>query len=158
MTLKERVAQLKQRQALIDRKMVEISKGATMQAIEKATEMTPTNALAGTDTQTGSMKQSWDRDSVKIPQKQGNSYVTELNSNMKYASFVDEGHDVDRHFVPGLYVNEAGVLEYAPGKKVGIVVGTRTAHVDAINMVDAAKAEFERVSEIEMKKLEELLK
>ena len=53
---------------------------------------------------------------------------------------------MDRHFVPGLVINEAsGMLEYNPDGSGGIVVGTRTAYVKGLFMVDAAKEEYKRV-------------
>ena len=78
---------------------------------------------------------------------------------MEYAAYVNYGHRLDRHFVPGLYVNESsGLLEYDPGAKVGIVVGTKTTYVEGLHMVDAAREEYSRVLKSEMEKIKELLK
>lgn len=153
--------QLEKIQRQLPGKLRAIAKGATMRAVEKATEMTPPTdgGLSGTHTRTGEMQQSWASDSVTTPRKVGNDLVTELNNNVGYAPYVDAGHRMDRHFVPGLYVNGSGVLEYDPGNdNVGIIVGTKTPYVEGLHMVDAAKREYERVSEMEMKKLGDLLK
>lgn len=153
--------ELEKIQRQIPGKLKAIAKGATMRAIEKAAEMTPPTGdgdISGTHTRTGAMKQHWASDSVIEPQQRGGDFITELNNDMGYTSFVDEGHRMDRHFVPGLYVNGAGVLEYDPSADVGIVVGTKTPYVPGIHMVDAAKKEYERVSEMELRKLGDMLK
>ncbi len=149
MTLQERIRQLKAKQPQIEQRIMNACKGATIRAIEKATEMTPVgieNPLAGTNARSSSMKQDWAAKSKREPVKQGNSYVTELNNEMQYASYVNDGHRMDRHFVPGLVINEeSGMLEFNPDGSGGIVVGTKTAYVPGVFMVDAAKEEYRRV-------------
>ena len=94
-----------------------------------------------------------------MPQRQGNELVTVLANDVEYASYVNDGHRMDRHFVPGLYINpESGHLEYDPSAKVGLIVGTRTTYVKGIGMVDAAKEEYRRVLKIEADKLMERMK
>lgn len=159
--MEQRAKQLKQIQQQIPGKLKAIAKGATLRAIEKAAELTPPtdDDLSGTHTRTGTLKDHWNTDSVKEPEIQGDTYVTQLNNNMKYASYVDEGHRMDKHFVPGLYVNDAGVLEYDPGNRnKGIVVGTKTPYVEGLHMSDEAKREYERVAEAELKKIGEMLR
>ena len=153
--------ELEKVQRQIPEKLKAIAKGATLRAVEKAADMTPPSGdsgLSGTHTRTGAMQQHWQSDSVTEPRQQGKDYVTELNNDMDYAPYVDEGHRMDRHFVPGLYVNGAGELEYDPSAKVGLVVGTKTPYVPGLHMVDAAKKEYERVSEMELRKLGDMLK
>lgn len=137
---------------------------ATQRAIEKAMELTPPTGedLSGTHTRTGELKQHWADDSQTKPQRQGNEIVTVLANDKEYASYVDQGHRMDRHFVPGLYVNPnsglSGLLEYDPSAQVGLVVGTKTLYVKGVFMVDAAKEEYEKALREELKKLEDLLK
>lgn len=152
--------QLEKIQRQIPGKLKAIAKGATLRAIEKAVELTPPTDgdLSGTHTRTGALKEHWASDSVSDPSIQGSNYVTELNNNMEYSSYVDEGHRMDKHFVPGLYVNDAGVLEYDPSANVGLVVGTKTLYVEGLHMVDEAKREYERVAESELKKVGDMLK
>ena len=90
----------------------------------------------------------------------GSTYVTVLANDMEYASYVDQGHRMDRHFVPGLYVNpESGLLEYDPAAKVGIVVGTKTKYVKGEFMVDKAKEAYEKAVLTELdKEIERLFK
>ena len=133
MTLEERIAQLQDVEARFPGELTAIAKGATIRAVEKAAELTPTTLddLSGTNTRSGDMKQHWASDSKVTPVKRGDTYVTELNNDKQYASYVNDGHRMDRHFVPGLVINpESGMLEYNPNGKGGIVVGTKTKYVD----------------------------
>ena len=157
-TLKTRAEALKKHLSILDAELSSIAQGATIKAIEKATELTPPTKddLSGTNTRTGAMKQHWATDSVIKPQKVGNDFVTQLANNMEYASYVNDGHRMDRHFVPGLVINPySGLLEYNPDGKGGIVVGTKTAYVKGLFMVDEAQEEYKRVTEIELSKLAE---
>lgn len=160
MTLEERVRLAKKQQTQIQAKLRQAAENATLRAIEKAVETTPPtmNDLKGTNTRTGELKQHWAMDSKAKPQKRGERYVTQLANNREYASYVNDGHRMDEHFVPGLHVNpDSGMLEYTPGADVGIVVGTKTAYVKGKYMVEAAKEEYRRVLKRELEGLEELI-
>lgn len=161
MDLKQRVEQLKKAQARLPDMLSEIAKNATIAAVEKAAELTPPTAddLAGTGTRTGEMKQHWVTDSTTDPEVSGKEYRTELANNKQYASFVNDGHRMDKHFVPGLMVNPySGFLEKVDPSMGGIVVGTQTAYVEGLYMADAAKKAYQEQVEKEAGKLEELLK
>lgn len=145
----------------IDAKISSAAKNATIRAVEKAAELTPPikDDLRGTNTRTGEMKAHWGSDSTINPAKSGDSYKTVLANNMEYASYVNDGHRMDRHFVPGLYVNpSSGMLEYDPTADVGLVVGTKTAYVPGIFMVDAAKEEYRRVLRQELQNIGDVFK
>lgn len=160
MTLRERAKQLEANKQKVEAKIIEACRNATMRAVEKAMELTPPtqNDLAGTNTRTGEMKQHWATDSKIDPQVSGGKYTTELNNDKTYASYVNDGHRVDRHFVPGLYVNpNSGLLEYDPSANVGIVVGTKTKYVKGLYMADKAKEEYRRVLRIELSDIGEVL-
>ena len=160
MTLEERIAQLQDVEARFPGELTAIAKGATIRAVEKAAELTPTTLddLSGTNTRSGDMKQHWASDSKVTPVKRGDTYVTELNNDKQYASYVNDGHRMDRHFVPGLVINPgSGLLEFNPDGTGGIVVGTRTAYVPGLFMVDKAVEEYRRVLREELKGLEELM-
>ena len=146
-TLQQRIQQLKKAQADLPGILSKAAKGATERAVEKATEKTPTtlNSLRGTNTRTGEMKQHWATDSKVNPEIRGGQLVTVLANDKEYASYVDQGHRMDRHFVPGLVVDENGMLSYNPDGKGGIVVGTKTKYIKGKFMVDQAKREYERV-------------
>ena len=82
----------------------------------------------------------------------GSSYTTILANDLEYASYVDQGHRMDRHFVPGLYVDENGVLNYDPARKVGLVVGTKTRYVKGEFMTDKAKEAYQKTVLAELDK------
>ena len=160
MTLEERIAQLQDAEARFPGELSAIAKGATIRAVEKATELTPPTLddLSGTNTRPGEMKQHWASDSKVIPVRRGGTYVTELNNDKQYASYVNDGHRMDRHFVPGLVINpESGLLEYNPDGRGGIVVGTKTQYVEGLFMEEAAHEEYHRVVRVEADRLRRLL-
>ena len=160
MTLEERIAQLQDAEARFPGELSAIAKGATIRAVEKATELTPPTLddLSGTNTRSGEMKQHWASDSKVIPARRGDTYETELNNDKQYASYVNDGHRMDRHFVPGLVINpESGMLEYNPDGRGGIVVGTRTQYVEGLFMEEAAHEEYHRVVRVEADRLRRLL-
>ena len=160
MTLQERVEGLKRAQAQLPDLLADIAQEATQRAVEKAAGLTPPTGgdLSGTNTRTGELKQHWAADSEIIPVRQGSDWVTILANDKEYASYVDQGHRMDRHFVPGLYVNpESGLLEYDPAAKVGLIVGAKTPYVPVVYMVDAAKEEYRRAVQEGSCRLEGLL-
>lgn len=159
LTLELRVKQLQAAQPKLKEKIIQACKGATIRAVEKATEMTPTspNELRGTNTQSGTMKQDWAAKSKTTPEVSGNKYTTHLNNDMQYASYVNDGHRMARHFVPGLVINQNGVLEMNPDGKGGIVVGTKTSYVPGLHMVEAAKEEYRRVLRSELEDIGEVI-
>lgn len=160
MTLLERMEALKRAQAQVPDILAEVAQTATMRAVNKAAELTPPTGgdLSGTNTRTGELKQHWESDSQTTPVRQGSDWVTLLANDKEYASYVDEGHRMDRHFVPGLYINpESGLLEYDPAAEVGLVVGTQTTYVPGLHMVDAAKEEYHRAAQEGVRRLEALL-
>ena len=59
MTLKQRIEQLQASIPKVEAKIAQACKDATIRAVEKATELTPTrpDELRGTNTQDGTMKQ-----------------------------------------------------------------------------------------------------
>ena len=150
-SLQQRLQQLKKAQADLPGLLYRTAKGATLRAIEAAQAATPPKEgtgrgpYIGTNTITGELKAHLATDSRAEPQIDGTSYQTELNNGMEYASYVDQGHRMDRHFVPGLYINpESGLLEYDPSAEVGLVVGTKTRYVKGEFMVDKAKEAYEK--------------
>lgn len=162
-SLQKRIQQLKKAQADLPEILYNAAKEATLAAVDAAAEATPPKSGRGehfgTNTLTGELKSHWATDSVTEPETASNSYVTHLNNNLEYASYVNDGHRMDRHFVPGLYVSEAGVLEYDPAADVGIVVGTKTKYVKGEFMVDKAKESYQNTLEAILdEKIGELMK
>lgn len=152
---------LKQAKADLPTVVATCAEQATMRAVEVATDATPPKAGTGSgpySSATGELKQHWATDSQVKPVVSGLGDTVEvqtsLDNNLPYASYVNDGHRLSRHFVPGLYINpETGVLERAPGKNVGIVVGTKTKYVKGVFMVDKAKKAYEDSLEAELQEL-----
>lgn len=154
-SLQQRIQQLKKAQADIPEILYNTAKHATERAVEAAADATPPKKdtgrgpYIGTNTITGQLKAHWATDSKIEPMggalSGGSKYTTVLANNLEYASYVNDGHRMDKHFVPGLYINqESGLLEYDPSAKVGIVVGTKTKYVKGEFMVDKAKKAWEK--------------
>ena len=160
MTLEERIRQLQDIETHLPGEMSNIAKNATIRAVEKAVDMTPPTQddLRGSNTRSGEMKQHWPADSDTTPKKVGGKYTTVLANNKDYASFVNDGHRMDRHFVPGLYINpSSGMLEMNPDGTGGLVVGTQTSYVPGLHMEEAAHEEYHRTVAAEAEKLRRLL-
>ena len=153
-TLQQRIQQLKKAQANVPEILRRTAKQATLRAIEAAQEATPPKAgrLPGTHTVTGELKQHWPTDSNAEPVVTGAKYGTLLANNKDYASYVNNGHRMDKHFVPGLYIDENGQLARDLSAKVGLVVGTKTKYVKGEFMVDKAKEAYEKAVLTELDK------
>ena len=163
-SLQQRIQQLKKAQADLPDILYKTAKGATLRAIEAAMDATPpkkgTDRVPGTNTITGKLKAHWATDSKVNPMggalSGGSSYTTILANDMEYASYVDQGHRMDKHFVPGLYVNpESGLLEYDSDYGAGgggLVVGTKTKYVKGEFMSDKGKEAYEKAVLAELDK------
>lgn len=148
-SLQQRLNQLKSAQAKLPDVLSSASRNATNRAIEATQDATPPKAgtgrgpYIGTNTITGAAKSHWATDSISEPERVSHDYVTYLRNDLEYISYLNDGHREDRHFVPGLYINESsGLLEYDPGRNVGIVVGTKTKYVKGEFMVDKGKKAY----------------
>lgn len=166
--LQKRMEELAKRQPMVQRRLREISKGATLRAVEEAMERTPPNTCKGEDgeirgqhTITGELAQHWSTDSQTVPIQTGSQFTTTLANDQEYASYVNDGHWViDVHtgkprFVPGLYIDEEGSLVYDEERKkeVGILVGTKTQKAKGLYIKEAGVEKFKEVAESELRKL-----
>lgn len=164
MDLRLELAKMRRIAKGLDNGLRELSKAATLEAIQAATEATPPvkDDVKGVHRRTGMLKQAWARDSAVEPELVSGAWVTRLKNNMPYASYVNDGHRMDRHFVPGLYVNPySGELEYDSALKdeIGIMVGTKTQYVEGLFMAEKGEEAFDRfVSERGAMLLEEITK
>lgn len=150
MSLQQRVQQLKKAQAKLPDILYEAQKKAAQKAVEAAADATPPKgghgrgAYMGTNTITGELQAHWELDSQIEPEASADALTSILGNNVQYASYVDQGHRMDKHFVPGLYVNPySGLLERDLSASVGIVVGTKTKYVKGEFMADKGKAAYE---------------
>lgn len=156
-SLQQRLQQLKKAQADLPKVLRQAARDAALRAIEAAADATPPKAgtgrgaYAGTNTLTGELKAHWAIDSDPEPKALGGGYAVTLANSMDYASYVNDGHRMDRHFVPGLYIDpDSGLLEYDPAADVGIVVGTKTAYVKGEFMTDKGAAAWRQALENEL--------
>ena len=160
--LQKRMDELAKRQPLIQKRLREIAKGATMRAVEAAAEKTPPNTygdgeIRGVHTITGELAQHargrWREVSQTTPVQVGSDLCTTLENDKQYASYINDGHRLDKHFVPGLYVDDSGILSMDPERDVGMVVGTKTKYVPGLYMKEAGIEKYKEVAEAELKKL-----
>ena len=141
--MRKRLEELRKAGADVPKIMGEVAEGATIEAVRVATENTPPNgsAIAGTNTRSGEMAQHWEVDSRTAPIMTGNSAETVLANNMQYASYVNDGHRMDRHYVPGLIKN-GSMLEKVDPSVGGIMVGTKTMYVQGLHMKEKAIGKY----------------
>ena len=102
--MRKRLDELRRAGENVPKIMAEVAEGATIEAVRVAAEKTPPNdgTLAGTNMRSGQMAQHWATDSVTTPVVTGGSVRTELNNNMQYASYVNDGHRVEvaaQHYI-----------------------------------------------------------
>ena len=159
--MRKRLEELRKAGQNVPKIMVEVAEGATIEAVRVATESTPPNggaAIAGTNMRSGDLAQHWSIDSMTSPVYSGGSVRTTLANQMQYASYVNDGHRVDKHFVPGLIIN-GNLLEMSPDGSGGIMVGTKTSYVQGKYMKEAGIGRYRDVVRTELeKRVEEAFK
>ncbi len=159
--MRKRLEELRKAGENVPQIMTEVAEGATIEAVRVATENTPPNGgaeIAGTNTRSGEMAQHWATDSITSPMHSGSSVETVLANNLQYSSYVNDGHRMDKHFVPGLIVN-GQLLEKSPDNTGGIVVGTKTTYVEGKYMKQRAIGRYKTVIRKELeKRVEEAFK
>ena len=97
------------------------------------------------------MAQHWATDSQTSPVFTGGSVRTALANNMQYSSYVNDGHRMDKHFVPGLII-AGGMLQEEPDGEGGIMVGTKTTYVPGLYMKEKAVGKYRSVVRTELGK------
>lgn len=158
MTLAQLERKLQQLQADLPRILERTAKLATIKAVEVAAEATPPKTgtgrggYIGKNMLTGELKAAWATDSVTTPAKSGNNYVTTLANNQQYASYVENGHVLNKHFVPGLYIDEDGLLSRHLDGSGGLVVGTKTRWVKGEFMAEKGKRAYQQAIESLLRK------
>lgn len=158
--LSKRLAGLEKLAPDIPRRLAAIAEKATLRAVDEAAAQTPPNTFAhgelrGVNTISGELAQHWAADSQIVPVASGEELITALANDMEYASYVNDGHRVDRHFVPGLYIDEDGLLSMDLGKPkgVGLMVGTKTSYVEGLHITDKAIDRYDEVARAGLEKL-----
>lgn len=146
MDLIEAVKQARAYSKTVDGRLRKAAKEATLAAVKAAAKVTP--PVSEPTTATGNLKDLWAVDSQPEPEVTGifgKTYKTELNNSALYASYVNDGHRMDRHFVPGLIKTPDG-LKVEPDLigKTGLMVGVRTQYVPGLHMTDAGQDAYDR--------------
>ena len=156
--LRKRIEELRKAGQNVPKILEDVAEGATIEAVRVAAENTPPNggaSIAGTNTRSGEMAQHWMTDSITAPVGSalsvGTTFMTVLANNMQYSSYVNDGHRVDKHFVPGLVVN-GNLLEEDPDGEGGIMVGTKTMYVKGKYMKEKAIKRYRTVVKTELNK------
>lgn len=152
--MRKRLAELNKAVKDVPKIMMEVAEGATIEAVRVAAENTPPNggaAIAGTNMRSGQMAQHWELDSQTKPIYSGGSVRTVLANDKQYASYVNDGHRVDKHYVPGLIAN-GNLLERVDPDVGGIMVGTKTTYVKGLYMKQKAIGRYRDVVRNELDK------
>ena len=152
--MRKRLAELNRAGQNVPKIMMEVAEGATIEAVRTAVENTPPNGradIAGTNMRSGDMANHWQTDSQTTPVYAGGTVKTQLKNDMQYSSYVNDGHRVDKHFVPGLIVN-GDLLEKSPEGSGGIMVGTKTTYVKGKYMKQKAIGKYRTVVRKELDK------
>lgn len=119
-------------------------KAASQDMVSEAAGATPplNGEDRGKNTVTGNLAAHWKYEINEAPNETRVSLINDLH----YASYVDQGHRMDQHFVPWLYIDGMGSIARhipEPGEALfGLVVGTKTAYVEGYGMADKAKDRF----------------
>ena len=160
--MRKRLNELKRAGQDVPRIIAEVAEGATIAAVETATKNTPPNTgnISGTNTRSSGMADHWTTDSQTTPVN-GKTILANgaKNANgMQYASYVNDGHRMDKHFVPGLVIN-GNLLEVQEGVNRGLTVGTKTTYVPGLHMKEKAIGKYRDVVRKELsKRVEEAFK
>ena len=152
--MRKRLAELNRAGQNVPKIMMEVAEGATIEAVRTAVENTPPNGgadIAGTNMRSGDMANHWQTDSQTTPVYSGGTVKTQLKNDMQYSSYVNDGHRVDKHFVPGLIVN-GDLLEKSPDGSGGIMVGTKKTYVKGKYMKQKAVGKYRAVVRKELDK------
>lgn len=152
--IRKRLAELRRAGEDVPKIMMEVAEGATIEAVRVATEHTPPNggaAIAGTNARSGQMGQHWEADSITKPVYSGGSVRTVLANDMQYASYVNDGHNVDEHFTSHVAI-EGGILVGKPEGDGGLMVGTKTTYVPGRYMKEKAIGKYRSVVRSELDK------
>lgn len=145
-----RVEQLRRRGGDIDEIIKRVQGNATSAAVIEATNLTPPNETSGphgTGTVTGQTKARWAWASRTTSIKWNDMiYETILGNDLQWVSYLNDGHRMDKHFVPGLIINPYnGLLEKVDPALGGIMVGTQTQYVIGRYMREGALEVYKKL-------------
>ena len=150
--LRKRLQELRKAGADVPRIIAQVNEGATIRAVETATQFSPmSTAIKGVNNVKGSLKDHWQSDSITRPVWTGAACDTFLKNNQPYASYVNDGHRMDRHFTSHVAI-EGGQLTGKPAGDGGLMVGTKTTYVPGVFMKEKAIGKWRQVVRFELDK------
>lgn len=152
--MRKRLEQLKKAGADVPRIIAEVNEGATIRAVEAATQATPPNggaAIKGVNARTGQLARHWTTDSVTRPTWSGRNCDCFLRNNQHYALYVNNGHRMDRHFTVHVAL-EGGQLNGKPAGDGGLMVGTKTHYIKGLYMKEKGVGKWRQVVRFELDK------
>lgn len=133
---------------------IESMRVAAERAVEVATAETPPTPSTpprGANAFTGRAKAAWATDSDTEPKLKNGEYKTSLANNVEYIQYLNDGFMMDKHFVPGLVINEySGLLDKLDPSAGGIIVGTQTEYVQGLYMKEKAERAYKETLDSEL--------
>lgn len=88
---------------------------------------------------TGDAKAKWQ---TKKAYKVANGFRARLFNNSEYIGYINNGHRMEPHFVPGEWVGDK--FEYDPFSKDGVLMGSKTKYVKGKFMLEKASGRAEK--------------
>lgn len=108
-------------------------------SLNDAVSVAEVNAKDLTPSITGDAKAKWQTTSSH---KIGNQFIAKLYNNSKYIGYINNGHRMEPHFVPGEWVGN--VYNYDPSSKEGVMMGAKTKYVKGKFMLEKASGIAEK--------------
>lgn len=152
--MRKRFAKLREAGEDVKAIMAEVNQGATIAAVTAATQATPPNGgapLKGVNTRTRVLADAWGNDSITAPAWVGNGCETHLKNRTNYATYVNDGHRMDRHFTVHVAL-EGGQITGKPDGDGGLMVGTKTTYVPGLYMKEKGIGKWKTVVRFELDK------
>ena len=156
--MKKAAAKYEKMAATLPRLLAKVQEVAAQASLDKAVELTPNpedGKPRGIGVITGSLLNRWYADSLISPKIVGNEFISVLanaaeyvnyqGQAVQYASWVDQGHILDRHRVSSLFLNPfTHLIDRVPQGDGGLMVGTQTEYIPGRHMTDAAKEVYSK--------------
>lgn len=122
------------------------AKKACVAMVEKAKSLTPNSndgKRRGANMISNRLVNSW----VGEYKVENGKFLTVTLTNLQpYATFVQKGHKVKKHFVPWLYISDSGYLSYEKNHNqplFGLTVGVKAKRVEGVDMIGPSIKVFE---------------
>ena len=151
--LKDKLKQLSEQTKKVQRKLhdgvCQNARDACEVMVEAARSNTPHEGdgkRRGFNVITNSLQEAWHAE-FQVSNEGTELGFVQLTNTKYYATYVQKGHKVARHFVPWLYKDDLGTISYETDHAqpmFGLVVGTKTPYVKGVDMVGPAVDAFDK--------------